>query len=114
METEVLTLIIGLVAGFSVGLVGIGGGTLVMPFLVLYLKLPVLVAIGTDLVFAAFIKWIGATKHARQRTVDWRTTRSLLEEASQQAFWPRRCSTSWGMKNSAYTRPFSRLWLVWG
>ena len=79
METEVLTLIIGLVAGFSVGLVGIGGGTLVMPFLVLYLKLPVLVAIGTDLVFAAFIKWIGAAKHARQKTVDWQTTRSLLE-----------------------------------
>ncbi len=79
METEVLTLIIGLVAGFAVGLVGIGGGTLVMPFLVLYLKLPVLQAIGTDLVFAAFIKWIGAAKHARQRTVDWRTARSLLE-----------------------------------
>ena len=79
METEVFTWIIGLVAGFAVGLVGIGGGTLVMPFLVLYLKLPVLAAIGTDLVFASFIKWIGAIKHSRQDTVDWTTTRSLLE-----------------------------------
>ena len=79
METEAFTWIIGVVAGFAVGLVGIGGGTLVMPFLVLYLELPVLIAIGTDLVFAAFIKWIGAAKHAKQKTVDWWTTRYLLE-----------------------------------
>jgi len=79
METELFTWIIGIVAGFAVGLVGIGGGTLVMPFLVLHLKLPVLAAIGTDLVFAAFVKWIGAIKHTKQQTVDWQTTRALLQ-----------------------------------
>lgn len=79
MENELFTWGVGLVAGFAVGLVGIGGGTLVMPYLVLYLKLPVLVAIGTDLVFAAVIKWIGAFKHTTQKTVDWGTTKSLLE-----------------------------------
>ena len=66
---ELLTGLIGLVVGFTVGLTGMGGGALMTPLLVLGLGVNPLVAVSSDLVTAAVVKPIGATAHLRHGTV---------------------------------------------
>jgi uncharacterized membrane protein YfcA len=66
---ELLTSLIGLVVGFTVGLTGMGGGALMTPLLVLGLGINPLVAVSSDLVTAAVVKPIGATAHLRHGTV---------------------------------------------
>lgn len=69
--------ILGFGVGVLVGLTGMGGGAVMTPMLIL-LKLgrPV-VAVGTDLVWSALTKLVGATVHARQRTVDYQLVKRL-------------------------------------
>ena len=63
-------------AGFSVGLVvgltGVGGGSLMTPLLIFVFGVKPHLAIGTDLLFAAFTKMGGTVSLARARMVDWR------------------------------------------
>ena len=60
----------GLLIGFLVGLTGVGGGSLMTPFLVAGLGVPVPTAIGTDMVFATLTKFTGSVQHYRQRSVN--------------------------------------------
>ncbi len=62
----------GFVVGVLVGLTGVGGGALMTPVLVVGFGIPPLVAVGTDLVFAAATKSLGVLAHARRAAVDWR------------------------------------------
>ncbi len=62
----------GFVVGALVGLTGVGGGALMTPVLVVGFGIPPLVAVGTDLVFAAATKSLGVLAHARRAAVDWR------------------------------------------
>ncbi len=62
----------GFVVGTLVGLTGVGGGALMTPVLVVGFGIPPLVAVGTDLVFAALTKALGVVAHARRAAVDWR------------------------------------------
>ncbi len=62
----------GFVVGTLVGLTGVGGGALMTPVLVVGFSIPPLVAVGTDLVFAALTKALGVAAHARRAAVDWR------------------------------------------
>jgi len=62
--------LLGFVVGFLVGLTGIGGGSVMTPLLILVGGVRPLVAVGTDLAFAAITKAVGALVHSRQRTVD--------------------------------------------
>ncbi|MFM1897400.1 MAG: hypothetical protein RLZZ385_2474 [Pseudomonadota bacterium] len=57
--------------GFTVGLTGVGGGSLMTPLLLLF-GFPAPVAIGTDLLYAALTKAGGALSHHRRGNVDWR------------------------------------------
>lgn len=61
----------GFIVGIVVGLTGVGGGSLMTPFLIFVGIAPV-VAVGTDLVFAALTKSCGVLAHQRRRTVRWR------------------------------------------
>lgn len=61
----------GAVVGLAVGLTGVGGGSLMTPFLILF-GIPYNVAIGTDLLYAAITKAGGMVTHARQKTIEWR------------------------------------------
>ena len=61
----------GAVVGLAVGLTGVGGGSLMTPFLILF-GIPYHVAIGTDLLYAAITKAGGMVTHARQKTIEWR------------------------------------------
>jgi uncharacterized protein len=63
--------LLGLAAGVLVGVSGVGGGSLVTPALTLF-GIPVPMAVGTDLAFAAITKTFGAAVHRAQRSVDWR------------------------------------------
>lgn len=62
----------GFFVGLLVGLTGIGGGALMTPFLILVLGTKPIVAVGTDLVYGAVTKLVGAYFHWRQDTVDVR------------------------------------------
>lgn len=50
MIIEPLPALFGLLVGFLVGLTGVGGGSLMTPFLMSVLGLPATTAIGTDMV----------------------------------------------------------------
>ncbi|MBI2188408.1 MAG: sulfite exporter TauE/SafE family protein [Acidobacteria bacterium] len=62
----------GFAVGMLIGLTGIGGGALMTPFLILVLGTRPVVAVGTDLVYGAVTKLVGAYLHWRQGTVDVR------------------------------------------
>jgi uncharacterized protein len=60
----------GLLVGFLVGLTGVGGGSLMTPFLVAVVGVPAPTAVGTDMVFATATKLTGSVQHYRQRSVN--------------------------------------------
>src|SRR5919206_4304768 len=60
----------GLLVGFLVGLTGVGGGSLMTPFLVAVVGVPAPTAVGTDLTFATLTKLTGSFQHFRQRSVN--------------------------------------------
>ncbi len=62
----------GLAVGLVVGLTGVGGGSLMTPLLIFVFRVKPHLAIGTDLLFAAFTKMGGTVGLARARLVDWR------------------------------------------
>lgn len=64
--------LVGLVMGWVVGVSGIGAGTLTMPLLVLWLGVPPLSAVGSNVVYSALTKVVGGWQHAGLRTVDYR------------------------------------------
>lgn len=66
-----LYILLGAGVGFAVGLTGVGGGSLMTPVLV-FSGVPIKVAIGTDLLYAAVTKAVGSVSHNRLGTVRWR------------------------------------------
>jgi uncharacterized membrane protein YfcA len=63
--------VLGFVVGLLVGLTGMGGGALMTPALILLGLARPTIAVGTDLVWGAVTKAIGAFVHCRQKTVDF-------------------------------------------
>jgi hypothetical protein len=69
LNNSLVPIIAGAVVGFLVGLTGMGGGALTTPFLILVMKLDPVIAVGTDLVFAAMTKIVGGVQHHREKNV---------------------------------------------
>lgn len=67
----------GFAVGLVVGLTGVGGGSLMTPLLIFVFGIKPHLAIGTDLLFAAFTKLGGTISLARARVVDWRIVGQL-------------------------------------
>lgn len=67
----------GFVVGLVVGLTGVGGGSLMTPILIFFFGVKPHLAIGTDLLFAAFTKMGGTLGMARQHLVPWRVVGQL-------------------------------------
>jgi uncharacterized membrane protein YfcA len=63
----------GLVVGFTVGMTGVGGGSLMTPILLHFGIMPIN-AVGTDLLYAAVTKSNGVFVHQRKGNVDWGIT----------------------------------------
>jgi uncharacterized membrane protein YfcA len=67
----------GFVVGLLVGLTGVGGGSLMTPLLILLFGVDPSTAVGSDLLYAATTKAVGAGVHGFRGSVAWRIT-SLL------------------------------------
>jgi uncharacterized membrane protein YfcA len=66
---DLVVILFGLGVGVLVGTTGIGGGSIMTPLLILVLGTKPVVAIGTDLVYAAITKTVGGWRHLRKGTV---------------------------------------------
>ncbi len=64
-----LLILFGLGVGVLVGATGMGGGSLMTPLLILLFGIKPVVAIGTDLAYAAITKTVGGWRHLRAGTV---------------------------------------------
>ncbi|WP_066710523.1 sulfite exporter TauE/SafE family protein [Curvibacter delicatus] len=67
----------GFFVGLVVGLTGVGGGSLMTPILIFFFGVKPYLAVGTDLLFAAFTKLGGTVRLARARVIDWRIVLNL-------------------------------------
>jgi uncharacterized membrane protein YfcA len=65
------------VVGILIGLTSMGGAALMTPFLVVFAGLPAVLAVGTDLVYGAITRIVGAGLHYRQGNVDLRIVKLL-------------------------------------
>ena len=68
---EFAFVIAGFLVGAIVGMTGVGGGSLMTPILIFFFGVKPYLAVGTDLLFAAFTKMGGTVKLARSGTIDW-------------------------------------------
>jgi uncharacterized membrane protein YfcA len=62
-------ILFGLGVGILVGITGMGGGSLMTPLLILVVGIKPVVAVGTDLAYAAVTKTVGGWRHFRKGTV---------------------------------------------
>ena len=67
----------GFAIGALVGMTGVGGGSLMTPFLLFY-GIPPAVAVGTDLAYAAIAKSLGVWLRHKASAIDWRTAGLLM------------------------------------
>jgi uncharacterized protein len=65
-------ILFGLGVGVLVGTTGMGGGSLMTPLLILVFGIKPVVAVGTDLAYAAVTKTVGGWRHWRKGTVNQR------------------------------------------
>jgi uncharacterized protein len=70
--------LIGLLVGFLIGLTGMGGGALMTPLLLWTGWVAPTVAVGTDLVWNALTKTVGAAVHYRHKNVNLRLVWKLV------------------------------------
>ncbi len=68
----------GLVVGFIIGLTGIGGGALMTPALIVLFGIPPVIAVSTDLFYAAITKCGGIWAYAKNQFVEWKIVAFLL------------------------------------
>lgn len=61
----------GFIVGTVIGLSGVGGGSLMTPILIFFFGIKPYLAVGTDLLFAAFTKMGGTFKLIRGKQLDW-------------------------------------------
>ncbi|MEN9373054.1 MAG: hypothetical protein RIR79_606 [Pseudomonadota bacterium] len=74
---DIFFILAGFAVGLIIGLTGVGGGSLMTPLLIFFFGVKPYLAVGTDLLFAAFTKLGGTVKLARARTVEWRVVLHL-------------------------------------
>src|SRR5947209_8275939 len=76
----------GVGVGVVVGLIGMGGGALMTPILVLLFGVPPVAAVSSDLAASAVMKPFGGFVHARRGTVNWKLVRWLCLGSVPSAF----------------------------
>jgi uncharacterized protein len=76
----------GFFVGLIVGLTGVGGGSLMTPLLIFFFGIKPHLAVGTDLLFAAFTKGSGTLSLARQKLIPWKVVGTLCLGSLPAAF----------------------------
>ena len=69
MELIALKIVIGLIVGTLIGLTGLGGGVLLLPLLIFGLKVPAIIAVGSDAAFNFLTKIPSSIVHLSKGTV---------------------------------------------
>lgn len=69
MELIALKVLIGFVVGALIGMTGVGGGVLLLPLLIFGLRVPPIVAVGSDAMFNFFTKIPAGLLHLQKGTV---------------------------------------------
>jgi len=69
MELIALKILIGLVVGFLIGMTGLGGGVLLLPMLIFGLRVPAIIAVGSDAAFNFITKIPSSAVHLSKGTV---------------------------------------------
>lgn len=77
MELIALKILIGLLVGTLIGMTGLGGGVLLLPILIFVLRVPAIVAVGSDAVFNFVTKIGSGWLHLRKGTVRRRVVVAL-------------------------------------
>jgi uncharacterized protein len=70
LDFSIAILLFGLGIGILVGMTGMGGGALMTPLLILFFGVSPTTAIGTDILYAAITKTVGAQRHWKLGTVN--------------------------------------------
>jgi len=70
LDFSIAILLFGLGIGILVGMTGMGGGALMTPLLILFFGVSPTTAIGTDILYAAITKTVGAQRHYKLGTVN--------------------------------------------
>jgi uncharacterized protein len=77
MEPIVAKILIGFVVGFLIGLTGLGGGVLLLPVLIFGLRIPAIIAVGSDAAFNFLTKIPSSAIHCLKGTVRYRVVIAL-------------------------------------
>ena len=73
--------LIGICSGVASGLFGVGGGIVMVPAMVYFMKLDIKLAVGTSLLVIIPTAMSGVFKHVSLGNVDWRVALSLAPTA---------------------------------
>lgn len=73
--------LIGILSGIASGLFGVGGGIVMVPAMVFFLKMDIKIAVGTSLAVIIPTALTGTLKHLSLGNVDWRVALSLVPTA---------------------------------
>lgn len=69
MSLFLLKILVGFVVGILIGMSGVGGGVLLLPVLIFVLRVPPLLAVGSDALFNFFTKVPASIVHLKEDTV---------------------------------------------
>jgi len=69
MELVTAKILVGFVVGILIGMSGVGGGVLLLPILIFGLRVPPIVAVGSDALFNFFTKIPASLMHLKSGTV---------------------------------------------
>lgn len=69
MSLLAIKILVGFIVGILIGMSGVGGGVLLLPILIFGLRVPALIAVGSDACFNFFTKVPASIMHLREDTV---------------------------------------------
>lgn len=72
---------IGILSGVASGLFGVGGGIIMVPAMIFFLKMDIKLAVGTSLLVIIPTAAMGVFKHLHLGNVDWRVALLLTPTA---------------------------------
>lgn len=69
---NIYLVLIGAVAGILCGLLGLGGGVVIVPALLLIFNFEMKMAVGTSLLFASIASFMGVVGHQQLHNINWK------------------------------------------
>lgn len=111
-STILACLAIGIVSGAVAALCGVGGGVVMVPAFVFFLKLPHKTAVATSLAIIIPTALMATTQNARHGFVEWKVAAITAVSASIFAYF----GAGWlkSMSNETLTRIFGIILVVFG